>query len=242
MNENTSKMAAADYRLVPDSTNYVESAHAHLNARTNIQLPLLSAIISNKQSDDRDVDEVDQIETGAVIANDNNGLGQRERAMAQRMRSKVKQRALREENVGEYLALEAEEAAGDRAWSASLDREKLLKEQIASLRRSRADSAKLRIKALQKEVKAGSDARRVWRARKGVIKEKMKSLRADELHGVRIPRPAPSDGTIHLSFNFVSSDKDADTDQGAEDVEPMVPSNPDDPLGEHSDLRYPSVR
>nr|GAT52204.1 predicted protein [Mycena chlorophos] len=135
------------------------------------------------------------------------------------MYAKVKQRAVREDNVGEYLALEAEEAAGERVWSASLAREKTLKEQIAGLRRSRADSAKLRIKALQKEVKAGSDARRVWRARKGVIREKMKSLRADELHGVRIPRPAPSD----------------DVDQGAEDVEPTVLSNPDDPLAAFDD-------
>nr|GAT50927.1 predicted protein [Mycena chlorophos] len=193
MNEITSKMRTDDYRLTPNSSNTVESAHAGLNAQTNIQLPPLSAILSNKESDDLVADEHDQIETGGVISNDNNGLGQRERLMAQRMRSKVKKCAVRQDGIAEFQALEVEEAAGDATWSASLDREKVLQAEIKRLRGSKVDAMKLKVKALRKKVNVEVELQRAWRKRKGEIKERMKALRDDELHGVRIPRAAVVD-------------------------------------------------
>ncbi|KAJ7185163.1 hypothetical protein GGX14DRAFT_580558 [Mycena pura] len=46
MNPYLSKINRDDYALTPNSTNLVESAHAHLNAQTQIGLPLLAAILT----------------------------------------------------------------------------------------------------------------------------------------------------------------------------------------------------
>lgn len=46
MNPVTSKITSEDWRLTPNSTNLVETEHAHLNAITDIRLPLLSSILT----------------------------------------------------------------------------------------------------------------------------------------------------------------------------------------------------
>ncbi|KAJ7060416.1 hypothetical protein C8F01DRAFT_1253750 [Mycena amicta] len=191
MNEFLSNINNNDWNITPNSTNLVESAHAHLNAQTNIRLPLLSSILSEQETQDQKHDELEQIENEGAIANHRNGLAERERSETQRMVSKMKKSAVCDANISDYQGLQSEREEGRREWNASLLSEKQLQACIAELKTSRRADAKDTIKRLREQVKAGVDTRRVWRARQGEIDLQLAELRRGDLHGVRVQGHRP---------------------------------------------------
>ncbi|KAJ7190068.1 hypothetical protein GGX14DRAFT_580166 [Mycena pura] len=195
MNPYLSKINCDDYALTPNSTNLVESAHAHLNSQTQIGLPLLAAILTDQDAQDRKYDELDQVENEAIIANHRGGLAERERSATQRMVSKMKKTNTRNAGIADYNSLQQEREEGIHEWKVLLLHEKELQARIKTLKNSRRTDAKEAMKGLRAQVKAGVDARRVWRARQGVIDLQLAELRRGELHGVRIQghRPVTTD-------------------------------------------------
>ncbi|KAJ7050007.1 hypothetical protein C8F01DRAFT_1348352 [Mycena amicta] len=224
MNQLLSKINPDDYSLTPNSTNLVESAHASRNSETSIRLPLLSGCLSTKEPDERMYDELMQVETGAVMSNYRNGLGDRERLSGQRMVSKMRKTAKRNTQIADYEALQLERVAGQAEWEDSLQRERGLKATIASLKGSRRADLKEKEKRLREQVQRELQARRDWRARRGEIDEELSALREGDLRGVRIQGCRPAKGiasTGHLDDtpNDVQDVGGADLDDAPNDIQ-----------------------
>ncbi|KAF7325502.1 hypothetical protein MKEN_00399200 [Mycena kentingensis (nom. inval.)] len=191
MNAYQSKIAPDDWNITPDSTNIVESEHASLNAKTQIRLPLLSAILGECDAQKRKHDELQQIETGGAIANHRNGLAERERSASQRAVSKMRHSALRAVSIADYHRLQTERDEVDRRVKASLAEQRTMNTRIEEIKTSRRTVHKEEVTRLRKEVKAGLEGRRLLKARLGILDVQIAQLRRGELQGVRIPR-APS--------------------------------------------------
>ncbi|KAJ7193605.1 hypothetical protein GGX14DRAFT_577060 [Mycena pura] len=209
MNPVTSKITSEDWRLTPNSTNLVETEHAHLTAITDIRLPLLSSILTAQAYYNRKYDEFEQIESAAVIANRRNGIGEREKAATsatRRMVSKMKKKVVRRANIADYQGLVDEHEQGQAQWRASLAREKNLKASIQSLNKSRRNDAVEKVKELRAQIKVGVDERRIWVARRAEIKQDLAILRKGDLRGVAIPSTVPGNGSC--SRESAPSDSD----------------------------------
>ncbi|KAJ7185161.1 hypothetical protein GGX14DRAFT_409300 [Mycena pura] len=106
----------------------------------------------------------------------------------------MKRTNARNASIVDYNGLQQEREEGIREWRVLLH-EKELQARIKTLKNSRRTDAKEAMKGLRAQVKAGVDARRVWRARQGVIDLQLAEPRRGEPHGVHIQvhRPATTD-------------------------------------------------
>ncbi|CAK5283656.1 unnamed protein product [Mycena citricolor] len=191
INQSLSKIPLGIWNTTPDSTNYVESAHATRNAETSIHLSPLRAIETAEERDNIRVRELLQIELEGVGPKRNNDIYNREKRGLQRRQWTLQKQAQRDADLNNYDNLRAEiELIGEQN-QVSLDRERQIRTDIQRLQGElaidkRRHELKQEIAQLREEAAAEAALRRNLRIQKEETDAKANALRATSLSGVRI--------------------------------------------------------
>ncbi|KAJ7438845.1 hypothetical protein FB451DRAFT_1192383 [Mycena latifolia] len=187
-----------DWDITPLHSNYVETTDAGRNAETSIGVGLLTAILQAQERDNKRAEEIAQVERDGVMRHRWNGAGEREKLSAQRKLWKIRKVLVRDNQLTTFDTLKAEHDAGSEENKHSLERQKILEQQIKSIQaeqqldRHRTD-LKMAVNELRADIEAEKAGRREWAIRRGEIDEELERLRKGPLAGARIKdrRPRP---------------------------------------------------
>ncbi|KAF5381040.1 hypothetical protein D9615_003872 [Tricholomella constricta] len=195
LNSFLSPMDPTSWKLTPNDTNIVETAHAARNAETGIGASLLSAILDARSRDQVIALRFDENErTPGGLANRWNGASAREnRSAARRVATRTKATTVHD-NRDQLRGLEDERAqlADNRAQS--LDHKKEIEERLGEItvelrNHTKVSAAGVALRQertnLQEEKKEGVSQRKVWSARVDELEKEIKYIKTTDLKGVR---------------------------------------------------------
>ncbi|KAJ7271431.1 hypothetical protein B0H12DRAFT_1303369 [Mycena haematopus] len=232
INKFLSSIKDEDWDITPVHSNYVETAHAGRNAETNVGVPILTAILQAQERDNIWAAEIAQVERSGVMRNRWNGPAEREKLSAQRRNWKVRKSAVRNEELASLDSLKAERDTGMEDNKESIQRSKILEEQIKALRQEmKIDKHRTDLLALVNELHADIQAelslRREWTIRKTGINSEIEKLRTGGLAGARTTgrRPERPAGEVVSAVADVALEFDANLH--AEQAEGTIDSAPE---------------
>ncbi|KAJ7472507.1 hypothetical protein FB451DRAFT_983137, partial [Mycena latifolia] len=195
VNRLLSSISNDDWDITPLHSNYVETAHSGRNAETSIGVGLLTAILQAQERDNKRAEEIAQVERD-VMRHRWNGAGEREKLSAQQKLWKIRKVSVRDNQLTTFDTLKAERDAGSEENKHSLERQKILEQQIKSIQaeqqldRHRTD-LRVAVNELRADIEAEKAGRREWAIRRGEIDEELEGLRKGPLAGARIKGRRP---------------------------------------------------
>ncbi|KAJ2913164.1 hypothetical protein MD484_g7252, partial [Candolleomyces efflorescens] len=243
INQYLSPMSKENWDLTPRDTNLVEGAHAMRNMETSTHLPLLRAILTAQEADNKLAEELESMKTSLIAHRHQNGPAKREKLSAQRRQYVARQTQQRNTHLDEFFSLQQQLTKLKDRIAQSLENTKLLdhkqKEALANFASSSdPDNVDLG-KQLKNQIKGELAQRRVWNTEVQDLQARIKGLKSGPLKGVSIPK-TPSLRTensagVELATTGESSatSNQADLDANLQDGTARTPS----PIPMHLDTR-----
>ncbi|KAH8096575.1 hypothetical protein BXZ70DRAFT_945163 [Cristinia sonorae] len=133
LNAVLTRMDQASWIITPDHTNYVESAHAGRNANTDINIPILMAILKARDSDRKKASEIRVILNEAIMPRRWNLPVHREDRAMQRKNHANRQAQIKDKYLKEFNELSVNAQQLKEQIELSMARSKKLKIEVADL-------------------------------------------------------------------------------------------------------------